>query len=148
MITFEFDLGPDAYVKGHFVYVWLNGDLDPIYVGETGQSPADRCGLHIRDQLRSGAIVGKHIAANPRQRYQVLAFPANIELLEAIAKENGSSSNAAALKRSRQALERVVYDALQFKYASLKKAKGCTWTAHAGAAFAASVCSEISDANV
>src|ERR1700733_8932888 len=99
MITLEFDLGPDAYDKGHFVYVWLNGDLDPIYVGETAQSPADRCGLHIRDQLRSGAIVGKHIAANLRQHYRVLAFPASIDLLETIATENGSSSNAAALTR-------------------------------------------------
>jgi hypothetical protein len=141
VIAMSVTLGQDAFKQGHFVYVWLNEKGRPFYVGETGKSPIDRVGLHIRDVSRSGAIVSKIIQErnNPTQQYLILAFPIELSLLEAVAKENGATNNEASFNRARKALERAVYDELIKKYSDMHKARGCRWSANKGDKFAKTV---------
>ncbi len=60
-INLEMTIGPEAFERDQFVYVWLDGSFRPFYVGETAMSLADRAGLHIRDSTRSGALVSRLI---------------------------------------------------------------------------------------
>jgi hypothetical protein len=141
VIEIKVALGQDAFEHGHYVYVWLDGKGKPIYVGETGKSPVDRAGLHIRDISRSGAVISKIIQERryPTQQYTILAFPIGQSLLEIVTKENGAANSAASYNRARKALERTVYDKLITEYPDLHKARGCSWKAKGGAQFAKAV---------
>lgn len=139
MIKLKITIGPEAFERGQFLYVWLDGSSAPFYVGETGKSIADRAGLHIRDPLRSGAIVGRLIRQREWQTYSVLAFPLGLGLLDAVARENGAARNRAAHRRARKAIERLVFEVLWNRFSGLHRGRGCSWKASAAEGFAQSV---------
>jgi hypothetical protein len=138
MIEIQITLGQDAFEDGQYIYVWLDGNRNPFYVGETSKSPIDRAGLHIRDSSRSGAIVSKIIQRKnlDRQKYTVLAFSVDESLLNSIAKENGASASSADHNRARKAIERRVYDELSPNYPGMHAARNSRWKATSGEGFA------------
>ena len=141
MIEIKVKVGRNAFKSGNYVYVWIDQDGEPIYIGETSKSPSDRIGLHIRNIDRSGATISKiiHERSLPDQEYSVLAFPIDTELLKSISKENGAGIGVSSHNRARKALERKVFDVLSNEYKNIHKAKGCKWTAESGTKFADTV---------
>jgi hypothetical protein len=132
----EIRIGEPAYIAGNFVYVWLDGTSRPFYVGETGKSLADRCGLHIRDPSRSGAIVAARIRMHPQQLYVVLCFTIEEELWQRVARENGASMSRASCNRARKAIERKVYEVLEEAFPGMHTGRTCKWKAEAANEFA------------
>lgn len=150
MIEINVTLGQDAFEHGHYVYVWLDERGIPFYVGETGKSPADRIGLHIRDVSRSGAVVSRIIQENqnPPQQYTVLAFAIGQNLLNEVVAENGAGRSLASYNRARKALERSVYDILIIQYQNIYQARGCRWSANSGNDFAHEILASCQDREV
>ncbi|MDO6420847.1 hypothetical protein [Saccharophagus degradans] len=144
MIELKFSIGLDSFENGNFIYIWIDGANLPFYVGETGKSPIDRAGLHIRDKSRSGAIVSKIIQLRSAQKqdYTVLAFPIEDELLTRVCQENGASTSNASYNRARKAIERAVYEELSKKFKDLHKARGCNWQAKSGVEYVKYVCEQ------
>jgi hypothetical protein len=134
-------LGPGVYQSGNFVYVWLDAEGKPFYVGETSQSIADRTGLHIRDKTRSGAVVSKILSAldSPERRLTVMAFRINDDLLQSVAQDNGCTFSAASANRARKAIERATYDRLLRSYPKMHLARGCRWHAPSASKFVAEI---------
>lgn len=132
----EIRIGEPAYTEGDFVYVWLDANSRPFYVGETGKSLADRCGLHIRDPSRSGAIVAARIRKHPEQLYVVLCFKIEKKLWQGVARENGASISRANCNRARKAIERKLYELLEKAFPGMHTGRTCKWKAEAANEFA------------
>lgn len=141
MIELKFRIGLDSFEVGDYVYVWLDGERRPFYVGETSKSPIDRAGLHIRDRNRSGAIISEIIQSqkNNVQEYTVLSFLIDRDLLATICKENGATNSKASFNRARKALERAVYDSLSKNFNTLHKARKSKWLAQSGNDFVSEI---------
>ena len=135
-IEIEFRIGKPAYATGNFVYVWVSGESGPFYVGETGKSMADRCGLHIRDPSRSGAIVAARISKHPHQQYAAFGFHIEDKLWHLVAAENHATPSGANCNRARKAIERKVYEVLKEQFPGMHPGRGCTWKAEAAKEFA------------
>lgn len=132
---------PEAFLPGNYIYIWLDGQMNPFYVGETSKSPSDRIGLHIRDKSRSGAIVAAIMASRrmPMQIYTVLAFAVPDVILEKIAEENGASFNETTANRARKALEFQVGAELATEHIGLHRLRGARWKATTANDFVSSV---------
>jgi hypothetical protein len=142
MITIEITVGPEAYKQADYIYVWRD-ESGPIYVGETAQGLADRTGLHIRAPHRSGAIVAQQIKAGKRQKYTVMAFAIDQNLMSQVSKRLSGGDSPAGRKRARLAIERSVYNALISFYPKIKLARRCKWDAPEAKLFVGSIKSSI-----
>ena len=129
----KIEIGPEAYRRGQFVYVWFDETGKPIYVGQSRKSLADRVGLHICDEDTSGAIVAKIIRKRPHQIYSIVAFPLNQLLLNAVIRENRNIvfKKQSVDESARKAVERLVYECLVKRFPDIHKGTTCRWSAKA-----------------